>query len=137
MKQLLIGMLLLIAVLSTGCELFSSQPSDQAPEKSGNPSKAEQGKATLPLPASTCQSRIAGKITTSKSKQAPVGVLIEIVAGTKKLQAKTDANGLYGFAGLCAGQYSVSITPPGGARKADVTQVSLDGANLAKLDLNY
>ncbi len=137
MKQLLIGMLLLIAVLATGCDLFSSQPSDQAPPDSPQSSKVSPGQATLPLPASTCQSRLGGKVTSSTDKRPPPNVLIEIAASNKKLQVKTDNNGLYGFAGLCAGQYSVSITPPGGARKADVSKVSIDGSNPAKLDLKY
>ncbi len=136
MKQLLIGMLLLIAVLSTGCDLFSSQPSDQ-PQDSGSPPKADQAKATLPVPAGTCQSRLGGKITSTASKKPPVSVVVEIASSNKKLQAKTDANGMYGFAGLCAGQYAVSITPPGGARKPDVSRVSVDGSNAAKLDLSF
>ncbi len=136
MKRLLIGTLLLVAVLSTGCNLFSSQPSEQAQEPTPPPG-ASPAKATLALPASTCQSRLDGSITNKASKLPPANVLVEIASGDKKLQAKTDKNGLYGFAGLCAGQYAVSMTPPGGNRKADVSKVSLDGANASKLDLNY
>jgi hypothetical protein len=136
MKQLLIGLLLLIAVISTGCDLFSSQPSDQARD-SGRPAKVDQVPATLALPAGACQSRLGGKLSSNTGKQQPVNVVVEIVSGNKKLQAKTDKNGLYGFAGLCAGQYAVSITPPGGARKSDVSRIALDGSNPAKLDLSY
>jgi hypothetical protein len=137
MKQLLIGTLLLIAALVTGCDLFSSQPSDQAPQDSPNSSEVNQVNATLPLPASTCQSRLGGKVSNSASVKPPENVAVEIAVGGKTLRAKTDKNGLYGFAGLCAGQYAVSITPPGGARKPDISKVSIDGANPAKLDLKY
>jgi hypothetical protein len=136
MKRLLIGTLLLVAVLSAGCALLSSQPSEQVQEPTPAP-RGSPVKATLALPASTCQSRLDGRITNNASKLPPTNVLVEIASGDKKLQTKTDQNGLYGFAGLCAGQYAVSITPPGGNRKADVSKVSLDGANAAKQDLKY
>ncbi len=137
MKQLLIGTLLLIALVSTGCDLFSSQSGAQAPQGARRPAKADQTQATLALPAGTCQSSLGGTLTSKTGKQPPANVLVEIASSNKKLQTKTDKNGMYGFAGLCAGQYALSITPPGGARKADVSRISIDGSNPAKLDLSF
>ncbi len=138
MKSVLIGALLLVAILSTGCDLFSSQPREQ--EKAPEPTSAlstGSAKATLALPASTCASRLGGRITNKASLKPPENAVVEIAGSGKKYEAKTDANGLYGFAGLCAGQYTVSFTPPGGSRQADVSRVTLDGANASKLDLTY
>jgi hypothetical protein len=135
MKRLLIGTLLLVAVLSTGCDLFSSQSGDQA--QPAPAAKKSPVNPTLALPANTCQSRLDGRITNNASKLPPADVVVEVASGDKKLQTKTDKNGMYGFAGLCAGQYAVSITPPNGSRKADVSKVSLDGTKPTKLDLAY
>jgi hypothetical protein len=135
MKQLLIGTLLLIAALVTACDLLSSQQGDQP--SADSPSSSEASPGTAPLLPSTCQSRLGGKVSNSASVRPPENVAVEIASSGKTLRAKTDKNGLYGFAGLCAGQYAVSITPPGGARKPDVSKVSIDGASPAKLDLKY
>ncbi len=143
MKHLLIGMLVLIAVTSTGCSLFSSQPSEPpadvpASEPVYQPAQpAVPVSATLPRPLAKCQSSLGGKITDNATQKSPANISVEIASGTKKFQTKTDANGLYGFAGLCAGQYEVSITPPGRGALANVSRVTLDGANPGRLDLTY
>jgi hypothetical protein len=137
MKSLLIGALLLVAMLSAGCDLFSSRPGEEKAQEPTSALKTNPVKATLALPASTCASRLGGRITNKASLKLPENVVVEIAGNGKKYEAKTDPNGLYGFAGLCAGQYAVSFTPPGGSRKADVSRVTLDGANASKLDLTY
>ncbi len=137
MKSVLIGALLLVAMLSTGCDLFSSQSREEKVQEPTSARPTGAAKATLALPASTCASRLGGRITNKASVKLPENVVVEIAGNGKKYEAKTDQNGLYGFAGLCAGEYAVSFTPPGGSRQADVSRVKLDGANASKLDLTY
>lgn len=65
----------------------------------------------------------------------PPDVVVEIKAGSKTIKTVTDANGLYGFAGLCAGEYAMTITPPGGKPIVNPNRVALDGSNPVKVDL--
>ncbi len=144
----LVGVLL-VALLATACDLIpgfgnsSEQPpasnppsaNPPAPTSAANPPAA--GQATLPVPAGGCQSRLWGKVTNTANGQSPANVSIEVASSGKSYKTVTDPNGLYGFAGLCAGDYALSLTPPGGKPIANPNPVKLDGTQPVKVDLNY
>ncbi len=145
MKQLaLVVALLAVAVLLVACDLFSSPPPADLPPSNppvSNPpaagSPAASNPATLPAPVGACQSRLWGKVTNSANGQSPANVTVEITLGSQSFKTASDNNGLYGFAGLCAGQYAISVTPPGGKAVPIANKATLDGAQPVKLDLSY
>ncbi len=127
MKWISLALALLTLAGLTACDLFASE----APQAPVAPA------STLPRPVGNCQSRLGGSVTNTATKQSPADVTVELASGSKTIKTRTDANGLYGFAGLCAGRYTVSITPPGGKVISNVAQVSLDGSGAAKHDLTF
>ncbi len=144
--------ILLVALLATGCDLipgFGPSEPPQGNPPSGNPPSANPpsgnppanppaaGQATLPAPASGCQSRLWGKVTNTANGQSPANVSIEVVSGGRSFKTITDSNGLYGFAGLCSGEYALSLTPPGGKPIQNPNTIKLDGTQPVKVDLNY
>ena len=132
--------LLVVAVLVAGCDAFSSsQPTTLPPPTDANPStpKASGGTATLPVPLGACQSRLWGKITNATTGQSPANIAVEADSGNNNFKTVTDANGLYGFAGLCAAEYSLTLTPPGGKPILNPNKVALDGKQATKVDLSY
>jgi len=137
---LLIFIGLLVVAVAIGLIVFiSAQPTDQgappAPQAENTPVPSQ---ATLPVPVGACQSRLVGKITNSATGQATANVIVNIEGGPSTAQTKTDTNGLYGFAGLCAGKYTLTITPPGGKPAANPNPVTLDGSNaMTKVDLAF
>ncbi len=55
-----------------------------------------------------CQSRIWGKLLAENS--LPIRDIQVVLDGdAQKLKARPDANGLYGFTGLCAGKYGIHL----------------------------
>lgn len=130
---------MLVALLVVACDslLNSSQSPGNPP--AGNPpaNPSAAGQSTLPAPASTCQSRLWGKVTNTTNGQSPANVAVEVVTGGKTFKTVTDSNGLYGFAGLCAGDYALSLTPPGGKAIPNANAVKLDGSQPVKVDLTY
>ncbi len=136
MKRILIIVLLLIlAVLSVACDAFSSaQPTDQPPlPQLATPGTGGQT-AAPPPPAGSCQARLWGKIVNA-SGQARPNSQVDIVSRNFKAKTVADANGLYGFAGLCAGDYSITVTPQGGQAQPMPNKVTLDGSKQVKVDL--
>ena len=130
--------LLLLAVLIAGCSDSSAVTPDQPPPDQPpavQPTAAAAG--TLPAPVGNCQSRLTGKVVNTSNNQSPPNVSIEIASGNTKAKTVTDNNGLYGFFGLCAGEYTVSITPPNAKAAQPGPKVSLDGAKQVKFDLSY
>jgi hypothetical protein len=132
--------LLVVAVLAAACDAFlPSQPTDQAspptPQAENTPVPAL---TSLPVPVGACQARLQGKITNSATGQATANVIVNIQSGSSTAETKTDNNGLYGFAGLCAGKYTLTITPPGGKPAPAPNPVTLDGSNImTKMDFAY
>ena len=140
MKRLVIVSLLIVVVsMLIGCQAFSSaEPTQPPPPPAGATQPAATKPAgtapTIPPAAGKCQSRLWGKVTATGGAIKP-NATIDIVAGNFKAKTQTDANGLYGFAGLCAGEYSLSATPQGGAAQAWPNKIPVDGANEVKLDV--
>ncbi len=88
-------------------------------------------------PSGNCQSRLLGKVVGANGaliKGATIELRGSALKGTPP-KAVSDDNGLYGFAGLCAGSYTFIVTAPGKrAETLDVT-ANVDGASAAKADL--
>ncbi len=88
-------------------------------------------------PVGNCQSRLLGRVVDPSGKLVK-GATIELRGNALKStppKAVSDDNGLYGFAGLCAGSYSFTVTPPGKQAQALAVTISVDGANTGKADL--
>jgi hypothetical protein len=141
MKRLSILVLMLVVVaLLMGCQSFSSADPTQAPPPPASSSQPAATKPagtgpTIPPAAGKCQSRLWGKVTAATGGAIKPNTTIDIASGTFKAKTQTDANGLYGFAGLCSGDYTLSATPQGGAAQAWPNKIPVDGANEVKLDV--
>ncbi len=137
--------LLVLLVLATGCATtieptaqpvispptaIPVNPNVQAAPPSGNT-------PTPPPPASTnkCQSKLTGRVYDAKGALAK-GATIEIKSGNVTAKTLSDDNGLYGFAGLCAGTYAFVVQPPGQAAKTLATKATVNGGDSVKADLN-
>ena len=63
------------------------------------------------------------------------GAVIDIKSGAFTAKTQSDDNGLYGFAGLCAGGYGFTVTLSGQPPKALALTSTVDGANTVRTDL--
>lgn len=137
MKRIFIfAAIFMLAALTAACS--SNADTDQtAPQQPPAAQPTLGAQATLPAPVGNCQSRLWGKVENSATKQSPPNVTIEVASANFKGKTVTDNNGLYGFFGLCAGEYTVSITPPNAKTSQPGPKVSLDGAKQVKFDLSY
>jgi hypothetical protein len=100
---------------------------------SGSSPIARAAKASQPLVASgDCQSRFWGKVVASTTKDTQVVVS----ADGKTLQTVPDSSNLFGFAGLCSGDYTVTVSI-GGKAQAMPNHVKLDGKNTVQQDVTY
>ena len=77
-----------------------------------------------------------GKVTSDKGQSGP-NIAVDITNGSFKAKTVTDANGLYGFAGLCAGEYTFNVTPPNGKAQPAGNKTPLEGGKQIKVDLVY
>ncbi|MDE3090006.1 MAG: carboxypeptidase regulatory-like domain-containing protein [Chloroflexota bacterium] len=133
-RMAMILALLTVAVLADACDAFSS-PTSEPPVA---PAATTPVPATVPVPVGACQSRLWGKITNATTGQAaPAKTTVEVESGNRKFKTETDGTGLYGFAGMCAGEYTMTITPPGGKPLPNPNKVSLDGKQATKVDLSF
>ncbi len=135
---------ILAVLLLAGC---ASTIEPTAMPVQSNPQPASTNPAVAPRavtsqtvqahPVGNCQSRILGRILDTSGKLikgATIDLRGNAIKGTPP-RAVSDDNGLYGFAGLCAGSYSFTVTAPGKAAEALSTTVAVDGANTGKADL--
>ncbi|MGB8648650.1 MAG: carboxypeptidase-like regulatory domain-containing protein [Anaerolineae bacterium] len=129
-------------LLATGCATTIEPTSIPV---NGNPNPTAPGVAplaaaspTVPLrPEGNCQSRISGRVLDSTGaiiKGAAIDLRGNGIKGTPP-KAVSDDNGLYGFAGLCAGAYTFTVTAPGKRAVALTVSADVDGANVARADL--
>jgi carboxypeptidase family protein len=127
-------LVLILLLLATGC-VTTIEPT--AIPVSPNPTVAPQIQTAntpqLP-PQGNCQSKLLGRVVDANGALAK-GAVIEIKSGSFNAKALSDDNGLYGFAGLCAGGYGFTVTLPGKSPRALATTATLDGANTVKTDL--
>ena len=128
MKQILtLGLLLVL----TGC---GGQPIFNTPPAVGTFGPANVSTSVPITPASKCQSRLIGRVTDANDRVIK-DALVDIVSGSISARATSDENGQYGFAGLCAGAFRVSVTVPGQQTKSLADTVVVDGANMIKYDI--
>jgi len=137
MKRVLFALsLFVLAALLTACELFPSEqpPEEFQPAAASTPTPSQPN--TPPVPTGACRARLWGKVTNATTGQAAANVTVEIAGGTLKGKTITDANGLYGFDGLCAGEYTLTITPPNGKPQPG-PKATTDGTKQVKVDLSF
>ncbi len=131
-------LLLAILVLATGCA-GTIEPTAVPTAELVNPnvkvSPPSQATPTPP-PASTgkCQSKLTGRVYGPTGALAK-GAVIEIKSGSFTGKTLSDDNGLYGFAGLCAGTYSFTVQLTGQAAKPLSTTATVSGNDSTKVDL--
>jgi len=135
--------ILLLLLLSTGC-VTTIEPTAVPPNTNPtaipvNPSStvSAQGQATAVPPAPStgkCQSKLSGRVTDAAGTLAK-GAVIDVKSGSFTAKTLSDDNGLYGFAGLCAGNYGFTVTLTGQPAKALTTTAKLDGSNTLRTDL--
>ncbi len=142
MKKFLF-VILLLALVVTGCATVDSNsntPPTPVPVKANTKQPAAttaQGEPTiLPLAPSKCQSKVTGRVVDAKGGLVK-GATVGIKGGSFTAKTLSDENGLYGFAGLCAGSFSFTVQPPSQAAKTVAGNVTVDGNNSAKADLTY
>ncbi len=87
----------------------------------------------LPSP-SNCQSKVMGRVVDAKGNMVK-GATVDTKSGKFTARTVTDDNGLYGFAGLCGGTFTFTVTPKGQKAQAIAGTLALDGQNIAKKDL--
>ncbi len=133
MKRVLFVLtLLIVATAAAGCSLLSSDlPQDQNPPTQNPVNPAPRPSGNVPAPAGACQARLWGKVTNAQG-QSGAKIVVDIANGSFKAKTETDANGLYGFAGLCAGEYSFNVTPPNGKAQPTGSPTKLDGSTQVK-----
>jgi protocatechuate 3,4-dioxygenase beta subunit len=97
--------------------------------------QSQQATSTAPLPPTgQCQSKLLGRVVDANGQPAK-GAIIDIKSGNFTGKTLSDDNGLYGFAGLCAGNYSFTVTLSGQPAKPVAGTAALDGANSNRMDL--
>lgn len=125
-----------IATFTVGCSLYSlDEPQPQGQPQPTMQSAPTQSIGNLPPPG-PCQARLWGKVTNDKGQTA-ANITVDIATGSFKAKTATDSNGLYGFAGLCAGEYTFNVTPPNGKPQPAGDKTPLDGGKQVKVDLTY
>lgn len=137
--------LFLMMLLSVGCDAFSSEPAQPAsppappaPKATANdpgPTRSVSTAAASPS-AVACQSRLWGQVTNTTTGKGPGNLTIQVAGAERQLKTITDGNGQYGFAGLCSGEYAITLFPPSG-KPVSNWKANLDGSKTARVDLTY
>ncbi len=127
-------LLLVILILAVGCTA-TVEPTAEPVNPNVKVSPPSQATPTPP-PASTsnCQSKLTGRVYDAKGALAK-GAVIEIKSGSFTGKTLSDDNGLYGFAGLCAGTYNFTVQLAGQAAKPLSSTATVNGGDSAKVDL--
>ncbi len=90
--------------------------------------------AVSSTPASKCQSHLIGRVVDAEN-QVVKDVVVDIASTSVTARATSDENGRYGFAGLCAATFRVTVTAPGQPPRALPDGVAVDGANTIQYDI--
>jgi hypothetical protein len=127
--------LVLVVVVAAVSAIFHPLRDAPVALQTSPATSASSFKSTQPLVASgDCQSRYWGKVTGATPSVKGLVVVLEGSNGT--LKTELDPNGLFGFAGLCAGDYAVSLQVAGKDMPMP-NRVKLDGKNAIQQDLAY
>ncbi len=140
MKRLLllaIAALLLVAGCATPIDqtAIPVNPNVQTAPTTAPAAPAGQAVSAQPSP-SGCQSKITG-VVTGPNGQLLKNAQVELNGGALKSPSRTvtDDNGLYGFAGLCGGAYTLTVIVSGQPAKKIPLTASVDGVNSTRADL--
>jgi hypothetical protein len=127
--------ILLLLLLATGC-VTTIEPTAALPSPNSNPTAIQVQTANTPqAPAQgKCQSKMLGRVVDANGALVK-GAVIDIKSGSLTAKTLSDDNGLYGFAGLCAGGYSFTVTLSGKSPKTLAATATVDGANTVRTDL--
>lgn len=135
MTRILVLLFLVVALAGCGdsSPLFNTPAVPSVGPAGTTPALAGTPQGTLPA-ASQCQSRLFGRVLDPAGQPARSGS-VDITNGQISASAVTDSNGLYGFAGLCAGTYNFTVTLQGRAPQALGDRIAVDGGNIVKFDI--
>ena len=137
MKRILLALFLFtLATLVAACDLLPSEQPAQQPQGGAASATTPSQPNPASVPLSACRSRLWGKVTNATTGQAPANVIVEIAGAALNGKTTTDANGLYGFDGLCAGDYTLTLTPPNGKPQPG-PKTTIDGTKQVKVDLSF
>jgi len=136
---IVLGLLLFVSLAGAGCGANLTPAAPPAPAVPTAAAPTAVGPTmpalTIPAPSGGCQSRIWGRVSAGGAGEPNVSV--EIKGEGWSARTLSDANGLYGFAGLCTGKYTIAVVPPSGATAGESQIVTVDGSNMVKLDLTF
>jgi hypothetical protein len=139
-RRVFIVFAMLIGAMACAACAGSSNPITPAPVGGGgtipagsaSPLATQAGGQNLP-PVSGCQARLWGKILDAKGQ--PIVKVTVLIHGSKEAKTFTDPSGFYGFAGLCAGDYTLSVLQPDGSSQDFPDNIKLGGSQDLKRDL--
>jgi hypothetical protein len=127
-------LILILLLLATGC-VTTIVPTAVPPSPNLTVAPQNQTTSVPQSPAQgQCQSKLLGRVVDANGALAK-GAVIAIKSGSFTAKTLSDDNGLYGFAGLCAGTYGFTVTLPSKPPKTLTTSATLDGGNTARTDL--
>lgn len=128
-------LVLILLLLATGC-VTTIQPTAVPVNPNVTIAPQAQDTAANPQPGApnSCQSKLLGRLAGANGAIIK-GAVIQVTSGKFNAKTLSDDNGLYGFAGLCGGTYTYTVTVPGKSPKALATTSTLDGANTVRTDL--
>lgn len=128
-------LVLVLLLLATGC-VTTIQPTaiPVGPNVTVAPQAQNTAANQQPAAPSSCQSKLLGRLADANGAVIK-GAVVQVSSGKFNAKTLSDDNGLYGFAGLCAGTYAFAVTVPGKSPKALSTTSTLDGANTVRTDL--
>lgn len=129
----ILPIILILMALATGC-VTTIEPTTILPTPRSTAIQVQNANTPqAPAPAK-CQSKLTGRVVDATGALAK-GAVVDIKSGSFTAKTLSDDNGLYGFAGLCAGGYGFTVTLSGKSPKAIATTATVDGANSIKTDL--
>jgi Carboxypeptidase regulatory-like domain len=126
-------LVLILSLLATGC-VTTIQPTTSPPSPNATAVQVQSANTPQAPAQGKCQSKLLGHVVDANGALAK-GAVIDIKSGSFTAKTLSDDNGLYGFAGLCAGEYGFTVTLSGKSPKALSATATVDGANTVQTDL--
>lgn len=130
-----LAFVVILLLMATGC-VTTIQPT-AVPVSPNATTLAPQSQSTpnpQPPAQGSCQSKLLGRLADANGGVIK-GAVVQVNSGNFSAKTLSDDNGLFGFAGLCAGTYAFTVTVPGKSPKALAATSTLDGANTVRTDL--
>ncbi len=117
----------------TGVPPPTDTPTETPPPATAEPTRTLAPPQRTAAPNPDCQSAVSGYVRDRQGKGV-AGATVSIQGEDWTKAMMTNDEGLYGFAGLCAGTVTLQATLPDGQMTLNAT-VDLDGKNYVVLDL--